>query len=170
MGGVCQDAAGWPGSGAGVFEPLYRYAHRTAISNERIRHVSEAEVAFNVRADDKGGKRLDRLDGVEFVCRFLLHVLPAGIKRIRHYGVLAASYKAVKLAQARQALQMPVPNALAMQCAQAFMARVADIGINLCPACKVGRLRVVAVMKASHRLLGPGVVLIPNKQGPPREA
>ena len=158
------------GGPAQVLEYLSRYTHRTAISNERIRHVSEAEVAFNVRADEKGGKRLVRLDGVEFVRRFLLHVLPAGIKRIRHYGVLASGCKAVKLAQARQALQMPAPNALAMQCAQAFMARVADIDINLCPACKVGRLRVVAVMKGSQRLPGPGVVLIPNEQGPPREA
>ena len=65
---------------------------------------------------------------------------------------------------------MPAPNALALQCAQAFMARVADIDINLCPACKVGRLRVVAVMKGSQRLPGPGVVLTPNEQGPPREA
>ena len=135
-----------------------------------IRHVSEAEVVFIVRADDKGGKRLHRLDGVEFVRRFLLHVLRAGIKRIRHYGVLASGCKAVKLAEARQALQMPAPNALGMQCALAFMARVAGMDIDLCPACKVGRLRVVAVMAGSQRLPGPGVVLIPNEQGPPREA
>ena len=115
-------------------------------------------------------KRLVRLNGVEFVRRFLLHVLPAGTKRIRHYGVLASGSKAVKLAKARQALQMPAPNALALQCAQALMARVVGIDINLCPACKVGRLRVVAVMKGSQRLPGPGVVLTPNEQGPPREA
>ena len=65
---------------------------------------------------------------------------------------------------------MPAPNALALQCAQAFMVRVADIDINLCPACKVGRLRVVAVMKGSQRLPGPGVVLTPSEQGPQREA
>ena len=158
------------GGPAQVLAYLSRYAHRTAISNERIRHVSETEVAFNVRADEKGGKRLVRLDGVEFVRRFMLHVLPAGIKRIRHYGVLASGCKAVKLAQARQALQMPAPNALAMQCAQAFMARVADIDINLCPACQVGRLRAVAVMKGSQRLPAPGHVLTPNERGPPREA
>ena len=75
-------------------------------------------------------KRLVRLDGVEFVCHFLLHVLPAGTKRIRHYGVLASSCKAVKLAQARQALQMSAPNALALQCAQAFMARVVGIALT----------------------------------------
>jgi len=42
--------------------------------------------------------------------------------------------------------------------------------IDLCPACKVGRLRVVAVMKGSQRLPGPGVVLTPSEQGPQREA
>ena len=71
-----------------MLEYLSRYTHRTAIGNERIRSISDSEVALNVRADDKGCKRLVRLDGVEFVHRFLLHVLPTGIKRIRHYGVL----------------------------------------------------------------------------------
>ena len=115
----------------------------------------------------QGGKRLVRLDGVEFVRRFLLHVLPAGIKRIRHYGVLASACKAVKLGQARQALQMPVPNAMSMQCALAFMARVAGIDIDVCPACKVGRLRVASVMPGSGHLPAPGHVLIPNERGPP---
>jgi len=155
------------GGPAQVLEYLSRYTHRTAISNERVRHVSQTEVAFNVRADDKGGKRLLRLDGVEFVRRFLLHVLPAGIKRIRHYGVLASACKAVKLGQARQALHMPVPNAMAMQCALAFMARVAGIDIDVCPTCKVGRLRVACVMPGSGHLPAPGRVLTPNERGPP---
>jgi hypothetical protein len=51
------------------------------------------EVVFSVRANDRGGKRLERLEGVEFVRRFLLHILPTGIKRIRHYGALACSCK-----------------------------------------------------------------------------
>ena len=63
-----------------VLEYLSRYTHRTAISNERIRSISEHEVAFSVRADDHGGKRLVRLDGAEFVRRFMLHILPSGIK------------------------------------------------------------------------------------------
>jgi hypothetical protein len=85
------------GGPAQVLEYLSRYTHRTAISNERIRAVNANEVAFNVRADEKGGKRLMRLQGEEFVRRFMLHVLPTGIKRIRHYGVLASSCKKVKL-------------------------------------------------------------------------
>ncbi len=89
------------GGPAQVLEYLSRYTHRTAIGNERIRAITTEEVAFSVRANDKGGKRLERLPGVEFVRRFLLHILPTGIKRIRHYGVLAPSSKGVKLNAAR---------------------------------------------------------------------
>src|SRR5665647_2930995 len=103
------------GGPAQVLEYLSRYTHRTAISNERIRSVSGSEVAFNVRADDHGGKRLVRLQGEEFVRRFMLHVLPTGIKRIRHYGVLASACKGVKLNAARLALQMPQSNPQAME-------------------------------------------------------
>ena len=105
-------------------------AHRTAISNERIRSVGESEVAFTVRSDDHGGKRMVRLQGAEFVRRFMLHVLPAGIKRIRHYGVLASACKRLKLGAARLALQMPAVNPQAMESAQAFMARIAKIVVK----------------------------------------
>ena len=69
---------------------------------------------FNVRADDKGTKRLIRLQGQEFVRRSMLRVLSTGIKRIRHYGVLASSCKKIKLDAARVALQMPNINPQAM--------------------------------------------------------
>ena len=102
-----------------MLEYLSRYTHRTAIGNERIRGITSQEVVFTVRGDSAGGKhagkhagkRTVRLDGLEFVRRFLLHVLPMGIKRIRHYGVLASACKAHKLAAARRALQMPCANA-----------------------------------------------------------
>lgn len=77
------------GGPAQVLEYLSRYTHRTAICNERIHSVSKHEVVFSVRANDKGSKRLERVEGGEFVRRFMQHVLPTGIKRIRHYGVLA---------------------------------------------------------------------------------
>jgi hypothetical protein len=155
------------GGPAQVLEYLSRYTHRTAIGNERIRCISDQEVAFTVRANDKGGKRLVRLPGEEFVRRFMLHVLPTGIKRIRHYGVLASSCKGVKLNAARQALQMPLPNAQAMECAQGFMARVAKIDLGLCPCCKVGRLQVTAVLPGQARLPTPASFLPPRSRGPP---
>ncbi len=150
-----------------VLEYLSRYTHRTAISNERIRSINAQEVAFSVRADDHGGKRLLRLDGPEFVRRFMLHVLPSGIKRIRHFGVLASSCKGVKLAAARAALQLPPSNPLALESAHAFMARVAKIDASLCPCCKLGCLRVTAVLAGLGRLPGPARSLVPECPEPP---
>lgn len=144
------------GGPAQVLEYLSRYTHRTAIGNERIRAITQHDVAFWVRADDQGGKRTVRLGGAEFVRRFLLHVLPTGIKRIRHYGVLASGCKAARLAQARVALDMPAPRPQAVQSAQDFMARVASIDVLLCPCCKSGRLRPVAQLAGLAHLPAPG--------------
>ena len=155
------------GGPAQVLEYLSRYTHRTAISNERIRAVNGNEVAFNVRADDKGGKRLMRLPGEEFVRRFMLHVLPTGAKRIRHYGVLAAGCKKVKLGAARLALQMPVINPQAIESAQAFMARIAMINVLLCPCCKVGTLHLVAVLRGATQLPPPSAGVLAQSRGPP---
>src|SRR5450830_1954708 len=91
-------------------------------------------------------KRLQRLPGVEFVRRFMLHVLPTGVKRIRHYGVLASSCEGKRLKAARLALLMPAANVRAMESAQGFMARVARLDVSLCPCCKIGRLHGTAVL------------------------
>lgn len=155
------------GGPAQVLAYLSRYTHRTAISNERIRFINEREVVFSVRSDNNGGKGLVRLDGPEFVRRFLLHILPNGIKRIRHYGVLASSCKGVKLAAARAALQMPPSNPLALESAHAFMARVTKIDVGLCPCCGQGRLRVSAVLAGLGRLPAPASSLVPECRGPP---
>jgi hypothetical protein len=155
------------GGPAQVLEYLSRYTHRTAISNERIRAIDAEQVVFAVRADDKGAKRLIRLDGGEFINRFLLHVLPTGIKRIRHYGLLASACKAVKLSAARAALQMPLPSAQAVESAQAFMARVAKMDVRLCPCCKLVRLHVGAVLAGQARLPEPIGVVTQHNRGPP---
>lgn len=155
------------GGAAQVLEYLSRYTHRTAISNERIRSLDAEQVDFTVRADDKGGKRMRRLEGTEFVRRFLLHVLPKGIKRLRHYGVLASACKGVKLGAARQALQMPAINFRAVESARDFMMRVAKVDVMLCPCCKTGRLRVIEVLTGNRRLSAPGGVLIQQSRGPP---
>lgn len=155
------------GGPAQVLEYLSRYTHRTAISNERIRSVGEREVAFTVRSDDHGGKRMVRLEGAEFVRRFMLHVLPTGIKRIRHYGVLASACKRVKLGAARLALQMPAVNPQAMESAQAFMARIAKIDVLLCPCCKVGTLHVIAALQGPTQLPAPSSTVLAQSRGPP---
>jgi hypothetical protein len=143
------------------------YTHRTAISNERIRSVGQSEVAFNVRADDQGGKRVLRLPGVEFVRRFMQHVLPTGIKRIRHYGVLVSACKAVRLDAARLALRMPVINPQAVESAHTFMARVLKLDVSQCPCCKTGRLYVAATLAGLRQLPSPSSTLLPQVRAPP---
>ncbi len=155
------------GGPAQVLEYLSRYTHRTAISNERIRWISDSQVAFAVRADDKGGKRVQKLDGQEFVRRFLQHVLPSGVKRIRHYGVLASGCKAVKLTAARLALQVPALNTQAVESAQAFIARVSKLDATLCPCCKLGRLHVGETLQGQRYLPAPINTAPAHNRGPP---
>ena len=155
------------GGPAQVLEYLSRYTHRTAIGNERICGISAEEVAFTVRADDQGAKRLVRIPGTEFVRRFLLHVLPTGVKRIRHYGLLASACKARKLEQARRALQLPAANPQAIESAKDFMARVARIDVLSCPDCGTGRLHIVQVLVGQQHLPAPGVCTVPPNRGPP---
>lgn len=156
------------GGPAQVLEYLARYTHRTAISNERIVSVGAERVIFKVRSDDKGGKRLVKVDGLEFVRRFLLHVLPTGLKRIRHYGLLAPS-KAQSLAQARVQLQMPQTSALALESAQDFMQRAAQVDLQQCPCCKHGKLRLMQTLKGCRTLPAPGTrsTITQQSTGPP---
>ncbi len=120
--------------------------------------------------DATGGKRIVKLADIEFVRRFLRHVLPTGIKRIRHYGLLSPAAKRIKLTQARAALLMPLANPIAAESAQAFMQRVSQQDILQCPCCRHGRLRVVAVLVASTRLPDPrcpAQAVTPVCRGPP---
>lgn len=86
------------GRPAQVLEYLSPQTHKTAISNERNKAVSSTEGTFTARANNQGGKRRITLPTPEFIRRFLLNVLPGGIKRIRHYGVLANGCKKTQLA------------------------------------------------------------------------
>jgi len=97
-------------------------------------------VLLRVRADDHGGKRITRINGMDFVGRFLQHVLP----RIRHYGLLSPALKSRRLAQARAALNVPPPVPSALESAEQFMLRVAQRQIERCPCCGEGRLRLLA--------------------------
>jgi hypothetical protein len=147
------------GGPAQVLEYLSRYSHRTAIGNERIKSANANEVVFTVRANDQGGnqggKRRMQLPTEEFIRRLLLHVLPGGVKRIRHYGVLANGCKKTQLARAREALHQPAPDARARESAEAFMARVAHIRLNTCPRCQ-GPLHVAATLSGQRHLPAPG--------------
>ena len=91
-----------------VLAYLARYTHRTAIANSRLLAVDDEEVGFSYRDYRRGGRsRVMRLAPHEFMRRFLLHVLPDGFHRIRHYGFFAKGDRDFNLARVRDLLGPP---------------------------------------------------------------
>lgn len=155
---------------APVLEYWSRYTHRTAISNERIVAIREGDVLRRGRADANGGQRVIRLEGLDFMGRFLHQVLPPGFKRIRHFGLLSPAHKRHRLAAARQALHVPAPSPQAREAAEAFMKRVAHVDIERCPCGGQGLLPIVAVLRPDRtrqRQPPPALASPPAGQGPP---
>ena len=138
------------GGPAQVLEYLGRYTHRVAISNERILGMEGSCVRFRVRDSANGNrKKVMRLGATEFIGRFLLHVLPSGFKRIRHYGLLGPAHKAANLAAARAALEAPAPDPVVVESVEAFMRRVAGIEWLNCPHCHKGRFVVIEAIPSA---------------------
>ena len=95
---------------ATVLKYLARYTHKTAISNSRLVSLTDDQVTFRWKDYAHGGRRgTMTLEAVEFVRRFLMHVLPSGFVRVRHYGLLANRHRQEKLARCRELLGMAVP-------------------------------------------------------------
>jgi hypothetical protein len=95
-----------------VLAYLSRYTHRIAIANSRLVAFDGERVTFkwkDYRAKADARYKLMTLDAYEFIRRFLIHVLPDGFHRIRHYGLFANGGRAENLARARQLLNVPAP-------------------------------------------------------------
>ena len=95
-----------------VLAYLARYTHRVAISSSRLVAMNDKAVTFrwkDYRQDGQARRKLMTLAPGEFIRRFLLHVLPTGFNRIRHYGLFANPARAANLAKARALLQAPPP-------------------------------------------------------------
>jgi hypothetical protein len=122
-----------------VVEYLARYTHRIAITNARLLEVDEKQVSLRIK-DYRDGNRLKTmcLPGEEFVRRFLQHVLPKGLMRVRHFGFLANRSREQKLARIRRALAVAV----------AVVAETAsgEAPEYPCQQCRQGRLYVIALL------------------------
>jgi hypothetical protein len=141
-----------------VLDYLGRYTHRVAISNDRLLGCDQAGVRFRYRDYSHGNRRkVMCLDPTEFLRRFLLHVLPKGFMRIRHYGLLANRSKGTKLTLARQALAAPAPapTPAKTESVSAFWLRVARIDVERCPRCTAGRMRLLSVLAPAMRVCVP---------------
>ena len=130
------------GSPARVLDYLGRYTHRVAISNHRLISVGDDQVTFSYR-DRRGGHRprAMTLGAEEFIRRFLLHVLPDGLQRIRHFGLLANRVKKQDLARCRELLGAATsPPAIRPQSPRELLIAISGIDFTRCPACRRGRM------------------------------
>ena len=134
---------------AQVLEYLGRYTHRVAISNNRLLSVNDSAVRLRYKDYAHGNRRkILPLQPDEFIRRFLLHVLPSGFMRIRHYGILANRAKREKLDAARTALEVPSAPEPPPESIEQFWQRVANLDVHECPHCNAGRMVVIRTLHA----------------------
>ncbi len=134
-----------------VLEYLGRYTHRVAISNDRLVSVADGQVRFRWKDYAHGNRvKIMTLSAEEFLRRFLLHVLPGGFVRIRHFGFLANRGRRAKLAVCRTLLAVAPPESLAAEPVAALLLRLTGVDITQCPVCHTGQLHVVAVFRPGH--------------------
>lgn len=149
------------GGPAQVLDYLGRDTHRVAISNERILDIGADTVSVRVRDWTQGNRRRTlKLPAQTFIERFLLHVLPKGFKRIRHYGLLGPAGKAAKLAKARAALSAPTPDPVVVESVQDFMHRIERLEYMRCTHCGRGQFLPTAP-------IAPVPLRLRHLRGPP---
>ena len=134
-----------------VLKYLARYTHRVAISNGRLVSLADDRVSFRWR-DSKDGHRIKvmTLEAVEFIRRFLLHILPSGFVKIRHFGFLANRNRAAALLLCREHLKAGTPT---LPVAVAFTEQQQRALDRRCPVCQKGTLRIVAWLSAADLVL-----------------
>jgi hypothetical protein len=138
------------GSPAHVLDYLGRYTHRVALSNNRIGSVHNGEVTFAYRdRKNQDRRKWMTLDAEEFIRRFLLHVIPKGFMRVRHYGFLANHSKDC-LSKCRQLIGLtPAPPPPPQPSTEELMLALTGIDIHRCPLCQKGTLVWVSQLAAS---------------------
>ncbi len=154
----CQPA----GRGDQVLDYLGRYMFRIAISNSRLERIEDGQVTFRYRDNRTHELRRVTLSGVEFLHRFLQHVLPTGWTKVRYYGLWSPTCRR-HLEQARALLSAPPPAASPAEPPAAAPAPAAGTPLaspaplslpTRCPQCQVGTLHLIEVLRP-HRSRSP---------------
>lgn len=126
-----------------VVKYLGNYTHRIAISNKRLVSINKDSVTFKVK-DYKNGNKEKKvaLKGVEFIRRFLMHILPTGFVKIRYYGILANRNKKTKLSLCKNLTNSPVynPKFEGLKTVE-ILSMLLKKDITLCSKCKEGKLQ-----------------------------
>jgi Putative transposase/Transposase zinc-binding domain len=143
------------GGPAQVLDYLGRYTHKVAISNHRLLRLEDGKVSFRWR-DYRHGRRhkVMTLEATEFLRRFLLHILPEGLVRIRHFGLLANRHRAENLALCRQLLaaaeptEPTTPDQSLVENWKQHYQQLTGVDLSLCPECGIGRLVQIQLLPA----------------------
>ena len=142
-----------------VLEYLGRYTHRVAIANSRLVDFSDGSVAFRWKDYRRESKvKVMRLPAEEFTRRFLLHVLPSGLQRIRHYGLLANRTRNAKLERCRELLGVAPPAPSGHEPDEDYRdlyLRLTGVSLVDCPACKRGRMVCIETLLPRPPSQGP---------------
>ncbi|HEU4377291.1 MAG TPA: IS91 family transposase [Hyphomicrobiaceae bacterium] len=146
-----------------VLAYLSRYTHRVAIANSRLIAFDHNGVTFkwkDYRAEGRERQKLMTLASGEFIRRFLIHVLPSGFHRIRHYGLFASGKRVENIARARQVLAAPKPQS-ENAAADAADSNKPQAPSHPCPCCG-GRMIVIEIFGrgCSPRTRPPSVIRI----------
>lgn len=133
-----------------VLDYLGRYTHRVAISNDRLVHLEDGQVTFRWKDYRKGNQeKLMTLSAEEFIRRFLLHVLPRGFVRIRHFGFLANCHREDKLALCRELLGVPQVDVQEVSTPDDWKTayeKLTGQSLTICPACHQGQMVTVEIL------------------------
>jgi hypothetical protein len=130
-----------------VLRYLARYTHRVAISNGRLLSLEDGRVGFRWRdSQDHNQIKQMSLDAVEFIRRFLLHILPSGFVKIRHFGFLSNRKRKAMVQLCRKLLP---PSAVTPA--------MIEHHEPLCPVCKIGHLHVIEWQPAQQSLSSPAL-------------
>jgi len=125
-----------------VLEHLARYTHRVAIANSRITAFKDGRVTFRIKNRKNHQTEQITLTAVEFIRRFLLHSLPRGFVRIRHYGFLANRNRSANLNSIRQLMGLSELPEKQTTSVEEMMQKLTGIDITVCPCCHKGKMQL----------------------------
>ena len=125
-----------------VLQYLARYTHRVAIANSRITALKDGMVTFKIKNRKKNRAEQITIPAVEFIRRFLLHSLPGGFVRIRHYGFLANRNRSANLNAIRQLMGLPKPPEKQIASVEQMMRQLTGIDMTICPCCHKGKMQL----------------------------
>lgn len=118
-----------------VVQYLSRYTHKTAIYNNRLMAMDEETVTFHYRDyKDQGKVKTLSLDAMEFMRRFMMHVLPSGFQKIRYYGFLSNCNRRTKLQKCLQLTRTPIKPKVKLS-AKALIHKLTGVDISICSSC-----------------------------------